>query len=157
MPSGEVYLVDTCVWVHFAETGDLDNVLAQMAAHPKYRDIKTLDVVMKELKSKFPDVHKAVRKHPFKVGAAVELDARVVPLAGAILSSHRFLGQALTAVEPADPWLIAVAKVNGWTVVTDDGTGKRPARRLMGVCRTRSVACMDRLEFARKLGIKLPP
>lgn len=155
MPSGEVYLIDTCVWVHFAEHGDLGSVLSQMAVHARYKDIKTLDVVMKELKSKFPEVYKLVRKHPFKVGAAVEYDSRVVPLSGSILAAHRSLGRALTPVEPADPWLIAVAKVNGWTVVTDDGTGRRPSQKLMGVCKTRSVSCVDRLEFARRLGIKL--
>ena len=55
--------------------------------------------------------------------------------------------------DPADPWLIAAAKVLGWTVVTDERQAS--TKKIPYVCRQQSVQvrCICRQDFFQEIGI----
>lgn len=56
----------------------------------------------------------------------------------------------------ADPFLIALAKTTGWTVVTSElprtSPGGRP--KVPDVCKSRGVECISLIEFFRERGWK---
>src|SRR6516165_11266908 len=82
-------------------------------------------------------------KLPIQVKSAVEMAPAVVSLAGVLLYTYPFLGRALSPQNEADPWIIATAEINGWTVVTDEGSGGGPSRSVLGVCNKRGVPCLN--------------
>lgn len=151
-----VYLIDTCVWVSFDDDHKLADVLAQLQPHVESGAVKTLGKVLDELKRRWKPLHKSVKALNIKVTVGIEMHPKVVSLAGRLLLDHPRLGEALSAFNTADPWIIATAEVHGWVVVTDEGRkGKRIMRTMRGVCSKRGVTCLDRFEFAKKLGITL--
>lgn len=152
---GVVYLIDTCVWVSFNDEHTLSDVLGQLAPLAQAGQIKTHRKVLDELKRRWKPVHKEVKKLPIQLKSGIEMAPEVVSLAGVLLHTYPFLGRALSPQNHADPWIIAVAEVNGWTVVTDDGAGRRPSRSVMGVCGKRGVPCLNRHQFANALNITL--
>jgi len=152
---GPAYLLDTCVWVNFRDQHDLSAVLTQLATPSSSGSVKTIGKVMDELKRRWLPVYRSVAKLDVRIKASLEMDQRVVSLAGELLHAHPFLGRPLTPYNTADPWLIAAAKVHGFVVVTDEGTGRRAARSVKGVCTKRDVECMDRRGFAAAVGLKL--
>jgi predicted nucleic acid-binding protein len=152
-----VYLIDTCVWVSFNDDHVLTDVLAQLSPHAQSGRVKTHSKVLDELKRRWKHIHKEVKKMPLRVRSSVEMSPDVVLRAGRILHENPFLGRALSPQNHADPWIIATAEVHGWTVVTDDGAGRRPSRSLMGVCKKRGVAVIDRRGFASALDVELWP
>jgi Domain of unknown function (DUF4411) len=149
------YLLDTCVWVNFRDHHDLQGVLTQLSTLCSSGRVKTIGKVMDELKRRWPQVHRSVAKLDARIKSALEMDQRVILLAGELLHAHPFLGRALTPYNTADPWLIAAAKVHGFVVVTDEGIGRRPSRSMKGVCSRRGVECLDRHAFAAALGVNL--
>lgn len=152
---GVVYLIDTCVWVSFSDDHVLTEVLAQLSPYAHSGHIKVHSKVLDELKRRWKPIHKEVKKLPLRAKSSIEMSPDVVLLAGRILREHPFLGRALSPQNHADPWIIATAEVHGWTVVTDDGAGRRPSRSLMGVCKKRGVAVIDRRTFVRALDVDL--
>jgi predicted nucleic acid-binding protein len=153
--TGKVYVVDTSVWVNFNDEHKLTKVLAQLAPHAQRRCIVAISKVLDELKRRWPHVHKEVKKLPVSVKASVEQSQEIVMLAGELLHKYRILGSPLTPHNRADPWIVAAAKVHNWTVVTDEGSGRRPNRSMKGVCKLQSVDCIDRIEFVRQLKVDL--
>jgi hypothetical protein len=57
---------------------------------------------------------------------------------------------------PADPWLIALGKHYGYTVVSDE-RGATNLAKIPGVCNDLGVRCVDRHAFASELGINWRP
>ncbi len=87
----------------------------------------------------------------------VPLDAPLQSAATAIQARYPELADAGSPYESADPWVIALAKVNGWTVVSQETSAhekRRPARNyyIPDVCRDLGVPCINLLGLMRKEG-----
>jgi len=80
----------------------------------------------------------------------------VVTLAGEIAADYRLMRKPHMPGNPADPWLIALGKHYGYTVVTDE-RGANDLAKIPGVCNALGVRCIDRHAFASELGITLVP
>ena len=106
--------------------------------------------VLDELKGRDDDLHRWAMAHRrmFKELTAGELE-----------NVRRILGQFPDLIDPnkttpdADPFLIALAMDNGWTVVTSErprGPLGRP--RIPDVCRTLGVRCIGLMDLLRERG-----
>ena len=142
----------------FNDEHTFSEVLAQLTPHAHAGEVKAHRKVLDELKRRWKPIHKEVKKLPdsgIQVKSAVEMAPAVVSLAGVLLYPYPFLGRALSPQNEADPWIIATAEINRWTVVTDEGSGRRPSRSVLGVCNKRDVPCLNRHQFASALNVTL--
>ena len=124
-----------------------------MIPHCQNGNILTVDQVFDELK-RFPEVRGLF--HPHK--ATMKLDQYhpdVMAIVGFISESFDFLYDLSGSKnpDPADPWLIATAKVFGHTLVTDER--QNSTKKIPFVCRQQGVdvECIDGPDLIGQLGI----
>lgn len=60
------------------------------------------------------------------------------------MATHHNPAKPLKGINGADPFVIAMAKVNGaqWTVVADEHPGSQDNRKIPFVCNAEGVPCM---------------
>jgi hypothetical protein len=156
-PSGTTYLVDTCVWVNIRdEHKDSEAIWSQLLLCVEVKMVKTVRQVYDELERRFANVH--ARLKPYRdqllVPDADMYTAAVKAEIVAINADHPKLYNPLGGGNPADPWLIGVAKVGGYTVVTDEATaGKGYQSKIPHICGKRGAGCINRLALFEALGI----
>jgi hypothetical protein len=51
----------------------------------------------------------------------------------------------------ADPYIIALAELEGYVVVTDESCNKRPNRKIPGVCKQRGIRCLTLAQFIKEV------
>lgn len=77
---------------------------------------------------------------------AVMLEAR------AVLADHPFLTKTGAGRGAADPFVVAVASINGFVVVTQEQGGTAQKPRIPYVCRDRTIECIAFLDVIRLEG-----
>jgi hypothetical protein len=106
--------------------------------------------VYEELKSQDDDLLAWVKERSATVvvptSRAVMLEAR------AVLADHEGLTKTGTGRGKADPFVIALGRLRGCPVVTQEQGGSAAKPRIPFVCTTRGVACMSMLEVIRAEG-----
>jgi len=58
------------------------------------------------------------------------------------------MSKATSSRNPADPYVIALAELEGYVVVADETDTHRPSRKIPGVCRKRGIRCFSLAKFA---------
>jgi hypothetical protein len=156
--NNSVFLVDTCVWVNIRdEHGDSQKIWDQLFALIKFERVKTVRQVFDELERRFPDVHSRLKPYRSQlvVPDAATYTLSVVSEMRAIRAQHPGLYDALGTGNPADPFLIGVAKDMSGIVVTDErSSGKAHKHKIPYVCAQRNVGCTGRIRFFEALGIE---
>ena len=106
--------------------------------------------VYEELKSQDDDLLAWVKE---RLAAVVVPTTRAVMLeARAVLADHEGLTKTGTGRGKADPFVIALARLRGFPVVTQEQGGSAAKPRIPFVCAARGVACMSMLEVIRAEG-----
>lgn len=153
-----LYLIDTCVLVNFRDMhGDSQNLWDQFGLLIDIGMVKTVRQVWDELERRFPDIHDRLkpRRKTFLIPDGTTYSADVVSEVRAIRGLHPGLYDPLGAGNPADPFLVAVGRIESAIVVTDERQmGKRHKQKIPFVCAQRNVGWMDRLGFFQALGIE---
>lgn len=150
------FLVDTSVLVNIRDVhGDSREIWLAITNAIVAGRVKTILQVWEELESRFSDIADRLRgyKREFVLPDDKTYTAGVIAEVRALNQSHRKLWNPMGGRNPADPFLIGVAKDLNTVVVTDEkrqGAGFQ--RRIPFVCTQRNVGCTDRLDFLRKLG-----
>lgn len=74
--------------------------------------------------------------------------------ASAMTITRRFpkLTKANTSRSAADPFVIALAEVRGFHVLTDEGPGRGNETKIPDVCREMKIPCLGIYDFARAQG-----
>ncbi len=85
----------------------------------------------------------------------VREEATIWNLAQRIVSSNSGLVDVSKTSPQADPFVIALAKHRGWTVVTSERTKGFGVVNIPSVCRKETVPCLTLLEFFAKEGWQL--
>lgn len=110
------------------------------------------DEVLREIEKKSDDVHewcKRVNKNA--TSFFVELEEKVQTATSEILASHPKLVDDRQGKGQADPFVIALARVRGASVVTQEGrTGSSARPKIPDVCDHYGVPCMDLLDLMRR-------
>ncbi len=108
--------------------------------------------VYEELKAQDDDLLAWVKQRSSVIvvptGRAVMLEAR------AVLADHEGLTKAGTGRGMADPFVIALARLKGCPVVTQEQGGSANKPRIPFVCRRREISCLSMLEVIRREGWK---
>lgn len=150
------FLVDTSVLVNIRDVhGNSADIWLAVTNGIVAGRVRTIRQVWGELESRFPDIAHRLKgyKRQFVLSDDQTYAQGVVDEVRALNQSHRNLWNPVGGRNPADPFLIAVAKDMNIVVVTDEkkqGSGFQ--RRIPYICTQRNVGCTDRLDFLRKLG-----
>src|ERR1041385_3250658 len=147
------HLIDTSVLVNFeAHFGDSDNAWKALLDEIHAGRLKTVRHVWDELKSKFPHIFKRfkmLRKEFVVSDAVLYADDAVAELQQIQLHHARLINQLGTG-NPADPFLIAAAKVMDVIVVTDEkAAGHGHKRCIPYVCKNRNVGCKSGKDYLK--------
>jgi hypothetical protein len=110
----------------------------------------TPDEVLTELSRMDDDVAKWAKRH--KSPMVAPLSPEVMAAMTDILSRHaRLMGKGGNR-NGADPWVIALAKVRGAVVVTEEQAGGGTKVKIPDVCKAENIDCMSVLGVIRAEG-----
>jgi len=128
------YIVDTNVLVNIRDKhGNSAHLWDLITKEIEAGPLKTVRQVVVELQRRFPDIYARIKRlvKVFVVSDAVLYDAEVVTEIQLIQNDHERLYDLYASGNPADPFLIAVAKKIGGIVVTDEKKdGPKHQRRI---------------------------
>jgi len=113
-------------------------------------DLRATEEVLHELERKDDEVFEWARRHP---ACFVEIDAAIQPVVQAMLRDHKKLLDTRKSRSGGDPFVIALAQVNGATVVSDErrtGSAERP--NIPDVCAALGIRCINVLGLIREQG-----
>jgi hypothetical protein len=106
--------------------------------------------VYEELRAQDDDLLAWVKQ---RADAVIVATSRAVMLeARAILADHEGLTKTGTGRGKADPFVISLARLKAWPVVTQEQGGSAAKPRIPYVCADRGVPCMSMLEVIRAEG-----
>ena len=84
-----------------------------------------------------------------KDGDLPSTDVEYLKLIGKITRDHPSMSRARSRKFAADPYVVALAKLQGYTVVADESNA-RPNRKIPGACRKCGVPCLTLSEFIER-------
>ena len=142
MTDGKRYLIDTDVLAHIRNRKDSDHIYDEIAKAIHAGWVRTVKQVPDELK-KWRTVYSRVNplRKKLIVPAKEQYCTEVRAMNQVIQDIAPFLFEQVGGKnpDPADPWLIAVAKVHGYVLVTNEKTTS--TTRIPAVCRMPQVNC----------------
>jgi hypothetical protein len=147
------YLIDCDALAHLHGRPDRGAVIARIIVQVEAGHVRSVEQVFDELR-RWPEIQNYF-KPVKKLFLIDQYTPEISAMAGQIAEDFPFLFD-LTGTrnpDPADPWLIAAAKVLGWTVVTDER--QTSTKRIPYVCRQQSlsVRCISGQAFFTETGI----
>ncbi len=124
----------------------------RMDAAARAGKIKVSEEALRELEKKDDGAADWIKARPWMI---VETDEPIQEKVKEILAAHRRLVNASKSRSGGDPFVIAVAAVEGYTVVTGELPSGNPQKpRIPDVCASMSIPCQNLLEFVRSQGWK---
>lgn len=151
-----IYCLDTSAildgWVRFYPPDVLPTLWEKLERAIEDGAIISPDDVLIELKKKDDDVHSWAKAQS---GLFLPLDDSTQDATSEILAAFPRLVKALSRRNQADPFVVALAKVKGATVVTAElakGSSGRP--KIPDVCAHFGVPCMNLISLMRAMGWK---
>ena len=103
--------------------------------------------VLHEVAKKQDDLYKWLKE---RSKAFVELDSPQQQAVREILARFDKLVKAHKRQTAADSFVIALARVRGFSVVTEESSGKVSQPKIPDVCAHYGIKCMNVIEFVRK-------
>jgi hypothetical protein len=149
-----VYLIDCDAIAHCEGRPDCAQVLAGLVTAIQAGALKTVHQVYDELR-RWPAIRSSFT--PYKKQFLIENQYRteISVLVGQISDDFPDLYDLTGSRNPdsADPWLIASAKVLGWTLITDER--QTSTKKIPYVCRQQNlqVRCINGPTFFSEMGI----
>jgi len=80
-------------------------------------------------------------------GDRMSSDIEYLQHVGKITHDYPSMSKATSFKTPADPYVVALAELEGYVVVADEKCSNRPNRKIPGVCQQRRIRCMTLDEF----------
>ena len=111
-------------------------------------DLIAIEEVLIELERKDDDVYRWAKSHSRMI---VAIDEPVQLAVQEVLGAHPRLIDTRKSRSGADPFVIALAKVKGATVLTQESRSNNTSRpHIPDVCSALSIPCVDLLELIRQ-------
>lgn len=144
----DVYLIDTSAWFDIDARADSEDIWLLIVALIEQGRIVACAPVLGELRA--DPVYKS-RLKPYEsalqAGDRNADDIAYLQHVGRITHDHPGMSKATGSKTPADPYIVALAELDGYVVVTSETITKRPNRKIPGVCRQRGIRCLTLPEF----------
>jgi hypothetical protein len=154
--NSRLHIVDTCVLVYVRDVHkDSAKVWDALIAEIEADRLKSVRHVTDELERRFPQIYRRIKpyKKALLVSDADLYAADVIVEIREIQRRHPGLINALDGGNPADPFLIAVAKSHSAIVVTDEKSkGPKYQSRIPFVCTNRNVGWLHGDGYLKGLG-----
>ena len=149
------YSVDTSAfldgWVRYYPPDTFPGLWERIEKLIDSGDLRATEEVLHELEKKHDDVYAWAKER--KDALAVPIDDRIQPAVSAILEDFEKLLDTRKNRSAADPFVIALAKIEGCTVVTGEGTtGSLNRPNIPDVCSALGVPCIGLLQLIRREG-----
>jgi len=143
----DVYLIDTSSWLEIDGRLDSEDTWALIATLIEKGRIVACSQVLDELRdnpiylSRFKPHEKAL------LAGSRRNEIEYLQYVGRVTYEHPAMSKATGIKTPADPYVIALAELEGYVIVADETCRKRPNRKIPGVCKKRGVRCITLGEF----------
>jgi|SRR5579872_2185564 len=143
----DVYLFDTSAWVNTRLHRKVEDIWTTIVELIGRRRLFTCSQVMTELRpdsiyQRVKRYEKALLAHDGKLS-----DPEFLQAVGQITHDHPGMCKARGEKTPADPYVIALAQLENYIVVADEGTARRKSRKIPGVCQKLGICCKTLEEF----------
>jgi hypothetical protein len=139
---GEKYLIDTDVFVRIWELNDCNKIISDIIDLALAGRVRTVRQVFGEL-NKWPLSLNALKPHrkTIEIAAQEAYTVEVQEVIEYLGNKAPWLWEQTGAgnPDPADPWLVAIAKTRSFTVVTNEG--QRKEKRIPAACRLPPIHC----------------
>jgi hypothetical protein len=146
----EIFIINTNAMVALARRSIRSDVIFLFDNLTGQRRLVTVNKVFNELRRKFENVYLLFGKYRKSMVVDHRENPQMLDCNDYIFRKHPKLFDRFSSKDPADPWLIAVAKVKGYVVVTDEG-GKYPREgKIPYVCSDLGVNCIGTKEFLHR-------
>jgi hypothetical protein len=142
----DVYLIDTSAWLNIDSCSDCDNVWAIIVALIEIGRLFTCAQVLEELRNDPIYLRLKPYEAALLAGDGNGNDPIYLQRVGRITHDHPGMCKATGIKTPADPYVVALAELEGYVVVADE-TMKRKYRKIPGVCQRRKIRCKTLVEF----------
>jgi hypothetical protein len=151
-----LYLIDTCVLVNIRDVHkNSSKVWDAFVSQVEADKLKSVRQVLEELERRWPDVYKRLKplKKTILIPDGDLYSSDVITEIREIQRLHPGLINPLAGGNPADPFLISVAKSKLAIVVTDEKSkGKNHKSKIPFVCTNRNVGWIDGNGYWKGLG-----
>jgi len=146
----EVYLIDSSSWFNIDLRTDREEIWSHIYRLIAEKRIVVCSGVFEEICNSA--VYERLRLHEaaLKDGDIESTDLEYLQLIGRITRDHPAMSRARSRKFAADPYVVALAKLQGYTVVTDESNA-RANRKIPGACRKLGVSCLTLGEFIEKI------
>jgi hypothetical protein len=135
------YVVDSSAWLNIDERPDADGAWVLVIALIKEQRIVAPAEVIDEIKLN-DDAWARLHQFEAMLKGAIRTGDQYLLLAGRIALAHPGISGLRSRRTKADPFVIALAELERFTVVTNETTTHRPNRKIPTVCDKRKVLWM---------------
>lgn len=145
----KVYLFDTSAWLNIESLANKENIWALVGRLVNEGRICTCHEVIPELRDD-PVYERRIRpmEKTLLAGCPNTSDIPFLRRVGRITHDYPSMSKATSAKNPADPFVVAFAQAEGYTVVADESK-KRPSRKIPGVCAKLKIPCITLKKFIK--------
>jgi len=149
------YSIDTSAfldgWVRYYPPDTFPGLWLRIEELIEEGHLRATEEVLHELEKKHDDVYAWAKER--KDALSVPIDDRIQPAVSAILEDFEKLLDTRKNRSAADPFVIALAQIEGCTVVTGEGTtGSLNRPNIPDVCSGLGVPCISLLQLIRREG-----
>lgn len=151
------YSLDTSgildAWTRHYPPDVFPTIWSHMDAAANTGVIFAIDEVVRELERKEDDIHKWVKQRPSMI---VPIDAEIQRPVTEIMAKYNRLVDTKKNRSGCDPWVIALARIRGFTVVTGEkASGNLLKPKIPDVCKDLQIPCLVIIDFFREQGWRL--
>jgi hypothetical protein len=145
-PEPEVYLIDSSSWFNIEIHLDGGKIWPRIYKLIGEKRIVVCGEVFEEIR-KSP-IYERLRFHEaaLREGDLPTSDVEYLQLIGKITREHPSMSKARSRKFCADPYIVALAKIQGYTVVADESDG-RANKKIPGACKKLGVRCIKLPQF----------
>jgi hypothetical protein len=148
----DVYLIDTAAWLDIDLRADSEDVWRCIVALIKQGRIVVCAQVLGELRD---DPLYVSRLKPYEralqVGDHNADDIAYLQHVGKITHDYPAMSRATGSKTPADPYIVALAHIENYVVVTNETSAKRANRKIPGVCKQLGIRCLTLAQFIKEV------
>ena len=144
----DIYLIDTSAWLNIDSRPDSEYVWGLVVALIEQGRLVACAQVIAELRGS-PIYMLRIKPYEaaLQAGDRSSNDPSYLQHVGRIAHEHPGMCKATGVKTPADPYVVALAELEKYIVVTDETSTRRPNRKIPGVCSQRGISCTTLDQF----------
>ncbi|MGC2422006.1 MAG: DUF4411 family protein [Candidatus Acidiferrales bacterium] len=148
-----MYLFDTSAWLNIESRPDCEDVWAVIISLIKKGELYSCSEVLDELRSDRIYLLR-IKPHEKALRDCDRNDVAFLQHVGKITHDYPGMCKATGPKTPADPYVVALAELEGFIVVADETNRRRPNRKIPGVCEQQKIKCITLSQFIIAKGKK---